>query len=76
MTYLDPAGSQIGHKESFKDTARLLGRMYKAIEYRGSEQAGVETLAKCSSVPVYDGLTDEYHPMQMLADVKPIAEVK
>lgn len=76
MTYLDPAGSQIGRKESFKDTARVLGRMYNAIEYRGSEQAGVETLAKYSSVPVYDGLTDEYHRTQMLADVKPITEIK
>jgi ornithine carbamoyltransferase len=84
VTYLDPAGSQIGHKESFKDTARVLGRMYDAIEYRGSSQGGVETLAKYAGVPVFNGLTDEYHPTQMLADVltmrehsdKPIHEIK
>ena len=84
VTYLDPAGSQIGHKESFKDTARVLGRMYDAIEYRGAAQGGVEQLAKHAGVPVYNGLTDEYHPTQMLADVmtmreysdKPIADVK
>jgi ornithine carbamoyltransferase len=84
VTYLDPAGSQIGHKESFKDTARVLGRMYDAIEYRGASQQGVEQLAKYAGVPVYNGLTDEYHPTQMLADVmtmrehsdKPIADVK
>jgi ornithine carbamoyltransferase len=84
VTYLDPAGSQIGHKESFKDTARVLGRMYDAIEYRGSSQEGVEQLAKYAGVPVYNGLTDEYHPTQMIADVmtmreysdKPIAEIK
>jgi ornithine carbamoyltransferase len=84
VTYLDPAGSQIGHKESFKDTARVLGRMYDAIEYRGSAQQGVEQLAKYAGVPVYNGLTDEYHPTQMLADVmtmrehsdKPISEIK
>ncbi|MFD1327699.1 ornithine carbamoyltransferase [Mycoplana ramosa] len=84
VTYLDPAGSQIGHKESFKDTARVLGRMYDAIEYRGSAQKGVETLARYAGVPVYNGLTDEYHPTQMLADVmtmrehsdKPIADIK
>ncbi len=84
VTYLDPAGSQIGHKESFKDTARVLGRMYDAIEYRGASQTGVETLAKYAGVPVYNGLTDEYHPTQMLADVmtmrehsdKPITDVK
>ena len=69
VTYLDPAGSQIGHKESFKDTARVLGRMYDAIEYRGASQSGVETLAKYAGVPVFNGLTDEYHPTQMLADV-------
>ena len=68
VTYLDPSGSQIGHKESFKDTARVLGRMYDAIEYRGAAQAGVETLAKYAGVPVYNGLTDEWHPTQMLAD--------
>jgi len=84
VTYLDPTGSQIGHKESFKDTARVLGRMYDAIEYRGASQEGVEQLAKYAGVPVYNGLTDEYHPTQMLADVmtmrehsdKPIAEIK
>ncbi|MCA1371458.1 ornithine carbamoyltransferase [Bradyrhizobium sp. BRP14] len=84
VTYLDPAGSQIGHKESFKDTARVLGRMYDAIEYRGSSQHGVEVLAKYAGVPVYNGLTDEYHPTQMIADVmtmrehadKPIADIK
>src|SRR4051794_27347069 len=70
VTYLDPAGSQIGHKESFKDTARVLGRMYDAIEYRGSAQHGVEELAKYAGVPVYNGLTDEYHPTQMLADAR------
>jgi ornithine carbamoyltransferase len=74
VTYLDPAGSQIGHKESFKDTARVLGRMYDAIEYRGSAQEGVEQLAKYAGVPVYNGLTDEYHPTQMLADVMTMRE--
>ena len=69
VTYLDPAGSQIGHKESFKDTARVLGRMYDAIEYRGASQMGVETLNDFAGVPVFNGLTDEYHPTQMLADV-------
>lgn len=84
VTYLDPSGSQIGHKESFKDTARVLGRMFDAIEYRGSAQKGVETLAKFAGVPVYNGLTDEYHPTQMIADVmtmrehsdKPIPDIK
>jgi ornithine carbamoyltransferase len=74
VTYLDPAGSQIGHKESFKDTARVLGRMFDAIEYRGSSQKGVEQLAKFAGVPVYNGLTDEYHPTQMLADVMTMRE--
>jgi ornithine carbamoyltransferase len=74
VTYLDPAGSQIGHKESFKDTARVLGRFYDAIEYRGASQTGVETLAKYAGVPVYNGLTDEYHPTQMLADVMTMRE--
>jgi ornithine carbamoyltransferase len=68
VTYLDPAGSQIGHKESFKDTARVLGRFFDGIEYRGSRQADVETLAEYSGVPVFNGLTDEWHPTQMLAD--------
>ena len=84
VTYLDPAGSQIGHKESFKDTARVLGRMFDALEYRGASQSGVETLAKYAGVPVFNGLTDEYHPTQMLADVmtmrehsdKPVAQIK
>ena len=84
VTYLDPAGSQIGHKESFRDTARVLGRMYDAIEYRGASQTGVEELAKFSGVPVFNGLTDENHPTQMLADVmtmrehsdKPISQIK
>ncbi|MFP3247648.1 MAG: ornithine carbamoyltransferase [Paraburkholderia sp.] len=69
VTYIDPAGSQIGHKESMKDTARVLGRMYDAIEYRGYGQEIVEELAKYAGVPVYNGLTDEFHPTQMLADV-------
>src|SRR5215831_1248927 len=68
VTYLDPSGSQLGHKESIADTARVLGRMYDAIEYRGSRQADVETLAEYAGVPVYNGLTDEWHPTQMLAD--------
>jgi len=84
VTYLDPSGSQLGHKESFKDTARVLGRMFDAIEYRGASQTGVETLAKWAGVPVYNGLTDEYHPTQMLADVmtmrehsdKPVQQIK
>ncbi|WP_040283667.1 ornithine carbamoyltransferase [Tessaracoccus massiliensis] len=67
-TYLDPAGSQIGHKESAADTARVLGRWYDGIEYRGSAQAAVETLAEHAGVPVYNGLTDDWHPTQMLAD--------
>jgi ornithine carbamoyltransferase len=74
VTYLDPSGSQLGHKESFKDTARVLGRMFDAIEYRGASQSGVETLAKYAGVPVYNGLTDEYHPTQMLADVMTMRE--
>jgi ornithine carbamoyltransferase len=84
VTYLDPAGSQIGHKESFKDTARVLGRLYDAIEYRGRSQEGIELLAEHAGVPVFNGLTDEYHPTQMIADVmtmrehsdKPIQEIK
>jgi ornithine carbamoyltransferase len=73
-TYLDPAGSQIGHKESVRDTARVLGRMYDAIEYRGSDQEAVEELAAHAGVPVYNGLTDEWHPTQMLADVLTMTE--
>jgi len=84
VTYLDPSGSQIGHKESVKDTARVLGRMFDAIEYRGFSQEAVEDLAKFAGVPVYNGLTDEYHPTQMLADVmtmrefsdRPVHEIK
>jgi ornithine carbamoyltransferase len=67
-TYLDPAGSQLGHKESVADTARVLGRMFDGIEYRGFGQARVEELAARSGVPVWNGLTDEWHPTQMLAD--------
>jgi ornithine carbamoyltransferase len=84
VTYLDPSGSQIGHKESVKDTARVLGRMYDAIEFRGYSQEAVEDLAKYAGVPVFNGLTDEYHPTQMVADVmtmreysdKPIHQIK
>ncbi|GAA3116457.1 ornithine carbamoyltransferase [Streptosporangium carneum] len=83
VTYLDPSGSQMGHKESVKDTARVLGRMFDGIEYRGSKQAYVEELAAYAGVPVWNGLTDEWHPTQMLADMltmqehsdKPLREV-
>ena len=68
VTYLDPSGSQLGHKESIADTAAVLGRMYDAIEFRGNRQADVEELAAHAGVPVYNGLTDEWHPTQMLAD--------
>jgi ornithine carbamoyltransferase len=68
VTYLDPSGSQMGHKESVADTARVLGRYYDGIEYRGKSQADVETLAALSGVPVFNGLTDEWHPTQVLAD--------
>lgn len=68
VTYLDPSGSQLGHKESIADTARVLGRMYDAIEFRGSAQSDVEELAAYAGVPVYNGLTDDWHPTQMLAD--------
>ena len=68
VSYIAPSGSQIGHKESMKDTARVLGRMYDAIQYRGYGQELVETLAKYSGVPVWNGLTDEFHPTQILAD--------
>jgi len=68
VTYLGPSGSQIGSKESMKDTARVLGRMYDGIEYRGFGQERVETLAEFSGVPVWNGLTDEFHPTQILAD--------
>lgn len=73
-TYLDPKGSQIGKKESIADTARVLGRMFDGIEYRGFGQEIVETLARYSGVPVWNGLTNEYHPTQMLADVLTIRE--
>jgi len=74
VTYIDPTSSQIGHKESMKDTARVLGRMYDAIEYRGSTQDNVETLAEYAGVPVFNGLTNEFHPTQMLADVLTMME--
>src|SRR6056300_1037533 len=67
VTYLDPTGSHMGSKESVKDTARVLGRMYDAIEYRGSSQKIVEELAEYAGVPVFNGLTDEFHPTQMAA---------
>lgn len=73
-TYLDPAGSQIGKKESIADTARVLGRMYEGIEYRGFGQEIVEELARYAGVPVWNGLTNEYHPTQMLADLLTIQE--
>src|SRR6516225_8051183 len=68
VTYLDPSGSQLGHKESIADTAAVLGRMYDGIEFRGTRQSDVEELAAHAGVPVYNGLTDEWHPTQMLAD--------
>ncbi len=68
VSYLGPSGSQIGHKESMQDTARVLGRMYDGIEYRGFGQAIVEELAEYAGVPVWNGLTTEYHPTQILAD--------
>jgi len=68
VTYLDPSGSQLGHKESIADTASVLGRIYDAIEFRGNHQSDIEALAKHAGVPVYNGLTDEWHPTQMLAD--------
>jgi ornithine carbamoyltransferase len=74
VTYLDPSGSQIGHKESMKDTARVLGRMFDAIEFRGAGQDNVEVLAKYAGVPVYNGLTDDWHPTQMLADMLTMVE--
>lgn len=73
-TYLDPAGSQIGKKESIADTARVLGGMFEGIEYRGFEQTIVEELARYANVPVWNGLTNEYHPTQMLADLLTIRE--
>jgi ornithine carbamoyltransferase len=83
VTFLGPSGSHMGHKETVKDTARVLGRMYDAIEFRGFDQAAAEELAQWSGVPVYNGLTDEWHPTQILADFltfkehipKPLGEV-
>ncbi len=74
VTYLDAAGSQIGKKESIKDTARVLGRLYDGIEYRGYGQDIVETLAEYAGIPVWNGLTNEYHPTQILADLLTIRE--
>lgn len=74
VTYLEPAGSQIGQKESMRDTARVLGRMYDAIQYRGFDQRVVEQMAECAGVPVWNGLTDQYHPTQILADLMTIRE--
>ncbi|MCU1369787.1 MAG: argF [Ilumatobacteraceae bacterium] len=74
VTYLDPTGSQMGHKESTKDTARVLGRMFDGIEYRGFAQATIEVLAAHAGVPVWNGLTDEWHPTQMLADMLTMRE--
>ena len=74
VSYLGPSGSQIGHKESMKDTARVLGRTFDGIEYRGFSQESVEILAEYSGVPVWNGLTDEFHPTQILADVLTMTE--
>ena len=74
VTYIDPASSQLGHKESLKDTARVLGRMFDGIEYRGFHQSVVEELARFSHVPVWNGLTDESHPTQILADLLTMQE--
>jgi ornithine carbamoyltransferase len=74
VTYLEPGGSQIGHKESMKDTARVLGRTFDGIEYRGFAQETVEILAEFAGVPVWNGLTDEFHPTQTLADVLTMTE--
>ena len=74
VTYLEPSGSQMGHKETVKDTARVLGRMYDGIEYRGFGQVIVEELSKFAGVPVWNGLTNEWHPTQMMADVLTMTE--
>jgi ornithine carbamoyltransferase len=74
VTYLDPGSSQMGHKESIRDTARVLGRLYDGIEYRGFDQEIVETLAANAGVPVWNGLTDEFHPTQILADILTMRE--
>jgi ornithine carbamoyltransferase len=84
VTYLGPTGTQIGKKETIKDTARVLGRVYDGIEYRGFDQTTIEELAKFSGVPVFNGLTDEYHPTQILADFltmqerskKPLSDIR
>ncbi|HEX6715257.1 MAG TPA: ornithine carbamoyltransferase [Thermoleophilaceae bacterium] len=74
VTYLDPTGSQLGHKESVADTARVLGRMYDGIEFRGAAHSDIEDLAEHAGVPVYNGLTDDWHPTQMLADFLTMSE--
>src|SRR5437667_11188086 len=74
VTYIGPSGSHIGHKETMKDTARVLGRMYDGIEYRGYEQERVEELARYAGVPVWNGLTNEAHPTQVLADLLTMQE--
>jgi ornithine carbamoyltransferase len=74
VTYLDPTGSQLGHKESIRDTGRVLGRMYDGIQYRGFGQAGLEELAAAAGVPVWNGLTDEWHPTQALCDMLTMRE--
>jgi ornithine carbamoyltransferase len=74
VTYLDPTGSQMGHKESIADTARVLGRMYDGIEFRGAAHSDIEELAANAGVPVYNGLTDDWHPTQMLADFLTMGE--
>ncbi len=74
VTYLDPVSSQMGHKETIKDTARVLGRLYDGIEYRGFDQDIVEVLAANAGVPVWNGLTDEFHPTQILADILTMRE--
>ncbi|HSR35078.1 MAG TPA: ornithine carbamoyltransferase subunit F, partial [Anaerolineae bacterium] len=74
VTYLGPSGSHIGHKESMKDTARVLGRVYDGIEYRGYAQSTVEILAEYAGVPVWNGLTNEFHPTQILADILTMSE--
>ena len=74
VTYLDPSGSQMGHKESVADTARVLGRMFDGIEYRGDDQSKVDQLAELSGVPVWNGLTDQWHPTQMLCDTLTMLE--
>lgn len=74
VTNFDPSGSQVGHKESVADTARVLGRMFDAIQYRGQHQSDIEELAAHAGVPVFNGLTDQWHPTQMLADFMTMAE--